>query len=240
MFRRYVFGHLKGNLSPGLQSALIAYWKLDINSNDASGNGHDGVDTNIAYTTGKINNAASFNGSTSVITVPDSDAFSFNSGSPDKPFSVSFWLGGGDYPAIYGVMSKGNNVSDLTNEWSLLIWSNWIYFYCFDKTNSGAQMNAYGPFGYSPNWRHCVLTYDGSGSYSGVNFYTNTTNHPLSNGTSGTYTGMKNTNRPLTIGMLGSSGLPFNNKLDEIAIFNRVITTTEIAELYNGGNGKTL
>lgn len=49
-----------------LGNGLSSYWPLDINSNDYVSN-HDGADTNITYSTGKFNNAANFNGTSSEI-----------------------------------------------------------------------------------------------------------------------------------------------------------------------------
>lgn len=49
--------------------AIKGLWRLNGNSNDASGNGNDGVDTAITYSqaNGRLNQGAGFNGSTSKI-----------------------------------------------------------------------------------------------------------------------------------------------------------------------------
>lgn len=49
--------------------AIKGYWKLNGNSNDYSGNGNNGTDTNITYSqsNGKLNQGAGFNGTSSII-----------------------------------------------------------------------------------------------------------------------------------------------------------------------------
>lgn len=234
MFRRYVFGKRK------FVAGLVAYWKLDGNSNDATGNGHNGTDTAITYIAGKIGSAASFNGSTSVITVPDSNNLSFNGGSPDNPFSISLW----DFysnAGIRGYLSKGP--ADLVGptEYELFINNNDIYFRLRDKVNVSNYISVFSNLSMAvPNtWNHIVVTYDGSGLNSGINIYANGVLLTKTNSNSGVYTGMANTTRPVTIGALFNGF--FNSKpMDEISIYNREITASDVSFLYNGGAGRTL
>lgn len=53
-----------------VSSGIQGYWRLDGNSNDASGNGNNGTDTDITYSqaNGRLNQGAGFNGSSSKIT----------------------------------------------------------------------------------------------------------------------------------------------------------------------------
>ena len=51
--------------------SLLAHYKLNGDVNDASGYGHDGTPTDVSWTTGKIGDCGSFNGSTSKIVVSD-------------------------------------------------------------------------------------------------------------------------------------------------------------------------
>lgn len=52
--------------------SLLGHWKL-VDVVDASGQGNDGEATAVSWVAGKIGNSASFNGSTSGITVPGAD-----------------------------------------------------------------------------------------------------------------------------------------------------------------------
>ena len=58
-------------------------------STDSSGNGYDGVDTDITYTSGKVGNAADFNGTSSYIKVAaNTDIADLFSGGG----SIAFWV----------------------------------------------------------------------------------------------------------------------------------------------------
>ena len=71
------FGQIKG------------YWRLNGNSNDASGNGNNGTDTNITYSqaNGVIGQGAGLNGTTSHIQLPTT---SFPTG--NLPVTLSGWF----------------------------------------------------------------------------------------------------------------------------------------------------
>jgi Concanavalin A-like lectin/glucanases superfamily len=64
------------------QAAVIGTWPLASDADDSSGNGHDGITQNVDFTGG----AATFNGSSSRITVPYSKALS--PGAADVTVSV--------------------------------------------------------------------------------------------------------------------------------------------------------
>ena len=65
----------------------VAYWPLNLNAKDVGGN-YDGTATDITYTNGKFNQAASFNGSSSYITLPNSVEVYKGTGK----FAISAWF----------------------------------------------------------------------------------------------------------------------------------------------------
>lgn len=68
--------------------AIAGYWRLNGNSNDASGNGYNGTDANVTYSTSKgiLNGSASFNGSSSTILIAS------NLGISNSPVTLSCWV----------------------------------------------------------------------------------------------------------------------------------------------------
>jgi hypothetical protein len=66
----------------------VAYWKLDGNSSDATGNGHNGTDTSVLYGAGLINQAAMYTHSPSSFTQIADDAALKPTGS----FTVNVWV----------------------------------------------------------------------------------------------------------------------------------------------------
>lgn len=67
--------------------AIIGYWRLNGNSNDSSGNGYNGTDTDITYIAGVKDSGASFNGSSSNIEITGTPFYFANA-----TFVVSTWV----------------------------------------------------------------------------------------------------------------------------------------------------
>ena len=66
----------------------VAVYKFEDNANDVGGN-HNGTASNISYTSdGKFNKAATFNGTSSVITLPSA----LSDGSTTDAGAISFWM----------------------------------------------------------------------------------------------------------------------------------------------------
>ena len=81
------------------------------------------------------------------------------------------------------------------------------------------------------NWYHVVATYDTS---AGQKLYVNG-NLVASGTTTGTVT--TNTGN-LYVGSYYSTGYKYSGRLDEFAIFDKVLTPTEVSYLYNSGTGR--
>jgi hypothetical protein len=73
-----------------LTNGIIAYWKLNGDSTDATGNGNNGTDTSVTYDAvdGKINQGALFNrASNSKVVIADSTALR-----PTNSFTANAWI----------------------------------------------------------------------------------------------------------------------------------------------------
>jgi len=88
-------------------------------------------------------------------------------------------------------------------------------------------------------WHHSVCTYDGSSMAAGLKVYIdgvlvalNITNDTLS-------TSILN-NDPVTFGQSTGGLLPYTGALDEFAMFDYELTASDVAQIYNNGNGKVL
>jgi hypothetical protein len=86
------------------------------------------------------------------------------------------------------------------------------------------------------NWRHIVVTYNGTSLASGVLLYVDGSvdGSPtvLSNNLNGTILNAVN----FYIAKNGNLGY-FTGKLDEVTVYDRVLTATEVAGRYNSGVG---
>ena len=68
-------------------NGLVGYWPFNGNANDASGNGNNGVVNGATLTsdrTGNANAAYNFNGSSSLIEIPDTNKFNLS-----RDFTIS-------------------------------------------------------------------------------------------------------------------------------------------------------
>lgn len=201
---------------------LIGYWKLDGNSTDPI-NGNNGTDTGIAYSgSGKLGGSAIFSG-TSSSKIIISSATTLNV--PSNKISVCAWV----YPTSnsgYQVITSKVNVITYTEGWELSNSSGLLR-----ATLRGATVDTSGSGSLPLNiWSFATFTYDGI--Y--LKLYLNSN---LQITVSGSAT--INSSQNLNIGVRGSTDSPFNGQIDNVMIFNRDLTQSEVTQIYNAGSGTT-
>ncbi len=197
-----------------LTTNLINYWKFDESSGNASDliGGVTLTNSNVTYVAGKINNGASFNGT--------SAQFSGTGGSSlSQPFSLQAWIKpiGGTY--IMAFRNAGNNQNyDINLDVGSHVQVGTYNGSGGDSITSSTTVSA-------SNWYHIVAVFNGASSALYVNnvAYTGTIN-ALTCGTQW-YFGAN-------AGASWYSGL-----IDECAVWTRALTATEVSQLYNGGAG---
>lgn len=203
---------------------LVAYYKLDGNSND-SVSSNNGTDTNITYNTsyGKINQGANFNGSSSKIAIADSSALTFT----DK-ITVCAW--------VYTGTTSGNHTA-VGKLGSLTTKEFWLAFNTgqasFLLSTDGSNQNG---FQQSSNTMSTNTWYLLTGTYDGTNvkLYINDSLIGTTPMTGNIYSGSSH----LNIGNIGDYNVDFwSGNIDEVGIWSRALSLTEISQLYNGGNG---
>ncbi len=213
-------------------NGLVGYWSFNGNANDVSGNGNNGTNNGATLTTdrnGNTNSAYSFNGTSSFINVPNSSSLQFNGG-----ITFSVWLNASNIPvgavnSTSYLMSKGADggtpyswISYLdTAEIALRMWNN-------NNLNNGAVVTN-SQFSITTNqWYNATFTFDGTNAKAYIN-------GQLKSTVPATYTTFSNI-YDLKFGRRHTSGLPyfFNGKLDDIGVWNRALTQTEITSLYTG------
>lgn len=199
---------------------LISYWKLDGNSNDVV-DSNNGTDTDITYSSGngKINNGAGFNESSSKIVLKSSTSVPTNC-------TIACWIKTSSLSNvasehIYGFVTSGNamfsfNVYAGTPRLQLVDSNN---NYCL--VNSGSALN-------NGNWHYLV----GIKSGSGIEFYVDGNSQGTS---SQTYNGNFNSN--IVAGYGNGGYIYYGGAIDEMGYWDRALSSTEVSQLYNSGNG---
>ncbi len=222
-----------------ISSSLLSYWKLD----ESSGNAADSVGTNtltnvnsVSYSSAVINNGGVFAKASSKVLQKSSAIL----GTAPRNFTVSLWVKlnsevqSGDNNQGYYLFSHQDSAGGGSRE---QIYINYDYnggsriLRAGVYTGSEHEVTKSGNLGTS-SWYHIVLT-----CVSGtLTLYVN----GVSQGTasisgSGTGSGASGTR----VGANSDDGTirPTDGTIDEVGIWTRGISSTEVSELYNGGAG---
>lgn len=211
-------------------SGLAAYWKMDSSSwSDSSGNGHSGTGNGgISTAVGKIGNGGNFDGIDDYIT-----ADSVNAALTGTGFSFGGWV----KPRIvkresplsfHSIAGENRNVIFLSLDGAQK-------FHYWDDTPpwGSNQINSVSTYA-TGTYYHVFVTIDGSNSgklyVNGAQEATFTTTvRPIAGG-------------KFSIGQEwdGTSATDlFDGVIDEVGIWSRALSSTEIATLYNSGIGLT-
>ena len=198
-------------------NGLVGYWPFSGNANDESGNGNNGTVNGANLTTdrfGNVNSAYNFNGLNNYISAVRNNL---------NQFSVSLWFNA-NLNQEYSPFVDANN-------------SNWEIYLIYLKptfTNWITAPSNYEEFISTTTvplsqWQHIVYTY----TSNNVNVYLNGvlissfSNVSLVNSNNGLYY--------FGASISGSSQF-YEGKLDDIGIWNRILTQDDITNLYNSAN----
>lgn len=215
-----------------LTDGLVSYWTLDDTLGDSTVTGNTLINNgSTPFATGKINNAADLNGSSQWLSKADNASLSITG-----DLSISAWINLDTDPSgnIYSIATKyrpaDSNASFLFsvgegNHLEMRISSD-----CSAATD---KFVSFSPATDGSTWYNVAVVYDAS--EGAVYFYVD-----------GSQQGDVQTSYPTSICdsaasfFIGAYGNPtqyYNGKIDEVGVWNRVLTSTEIADIYNGGEG---
>ncbi|MCX6803181.1 MAG: LamG domain-containing protein, partial [Candidatus Diapherotrites archaeon] len=195
------------------------------NISDYSGNANTGTATGLTYgTAGKIGTALTF-GSNKYISVPTNPLLNIR-----DALTISFWIYLTSSHSNNGVLMKCSTAANCSNDQGsytvILISSNTIML------RLNGQGNLYDTAATTTipqnTWTHVAFTYNKVNPKVYLNGVLNNT---------GNYTEQINdtTGTPLKVGYYYSTSYPFYGSMDELAIYNRALSATEIASIYKRG-----
>lgn len=215
-----------------LTDNLVAWYKLDSNSNDSVGT-MNGTDSSVSYANaGKIGNSATYSGSATSYT--DIGA----SFVPTTALSVAFWFYVNSATTRQGLCGRTDGVSQATSV-ELIQISNAGSAKIEGQLNFGSTAKVVFAAG-SPTisnniWYHAAMTW--SSASGNLTLYLNGSQIAQTNGVSGTLNNPSSTIHR-RFGQYGNyTGLPMNGRMDMIGYWTREITGTEVSQLYNSGTG---
>jgi hypothetical protein len=211
----------------------VGWWKFDesagTTATDSSTSGNNGTLTNgptWQTSGGQFSGAVQLDGTNDYVTMgdPANGSLDFGTGS----FTVSVWV----YPtASVGccdmAVFKGGSSSSVAGYDMELGTGAWMASISDGTTNY--TVNFCGSPPASSNWYHLALVVDRSSQYVKTYY-----NGAYQNQTSIASLGSLDATRSLTIGASNVPSNLFQGKIDDLRIYNRALSSTEIASLYAG------
>ena len=229
-----------------ITSNLISWWKFDDGSGttaiDSSGNGHSGTLTNgPTWTAGNIGGAISFDG------VDDVISFGVMSSTQGQSHMTwAFW--------VYATTFVGNNsffvgngnpnmatemawaVSNAPTSWHGTTRDIGMYVNSDLTNNDTACFTSSQPL-INAQWNHVVVVFDGTltGNENRLKFYVNGSALSLATeDCTGTIpTSTLKSSAAVTVGNSADNARAFNGVIDEVRIYSRSLSSTDVTELYN-------
>ncbi len=213
----------------------VAYWPLNLDVKDVGGH-YDGTATDITYTNGKFNQAASFNGSSSHIDVSNGLGTS-----GDRTRSVWIYISG--LPAassgdnIYYLGATGSNAyyeSLLVREIGGSYHIRW-----HDRYNTGSPVNDDILDSITTVttdvWYHVAIVRDGTTQKMYIN-------GSLDNSRTNTYSIVDNTAYPLSIGQWNGSSACcyYEGLMEQLRFYTSALSDSDILDIYNNSKPGSL
>jgi hypothetical protein len=206
---------------------LVEYFKMDETDTGLTATG-------TTLVPGKIGRGRSFNGTGDLVIFDNESSFDFEH---TQPFSFSVWLKDSGTTGYRNIFYKQNHPLSVPG----------YFFRIYDNVAELVLVRGSGNFLWvretvpisDGNWKHLVVTYDGSGTTAGVKFYVGgapvATNQVANFGSVST---ILNDAKPIMGGAKsGTTDLFFSGTIDELGIWNRALTAQEVKTLYNNGQG---
>ena len=205
-----------------MPSGLIAWWAAEENALDWVGTNHGVLQQSAGFGPGKVGQAFSLNGIGNYISIPDQPIWAFGT----NAFTIELWAN------FFGVASGLGTVflaSDsgpgATNKWIFWLNDNQLRLHV-----NGNQLDNLGAAPFAPvfgNWYHLAVTRSGNT----FQFYIN----GALVSTWGSAVTIPDANGPLTIGAAEGGGF-FNGLIDDVRIYNRALSASEVLGIYNSGS----
>lgn len=221
-----------GTFSPdtggSLPTDLQAYWDLDEASGDVTDSITSLVGTNsgTVSTTGKVGNARTFSGA-EYITVAQTTALD-----QKNNWSIALWAKPTNLSVIQTLVTKGTATASASHQYLLYINANANG----DVMFATATENVYTAGGVLTInvWNHIVVTCSGGNTYK---IYVNGVDQSLSGSISAITSAITDS---WVIGRHSAgTGRYFTGDVDELGLWDKTLSSTEVGDLYNSGSGNT-
>jgi hypothetical protein len=206
------------------QPSLVGWWPANGNADDSVSGNNGTLKNGVTYAPGEVGLAFSFNGQNQYVQIADSPAL--------EPQSVTLecWFDASDATSGGNLISKplGPGTYDSYQIW--LASGNLHGTIC--NANTAGPLLTYDFTPLPGVWHHVAYSFDSSAQSQTLYL----DGSVVASGTANLQIGYDS--HPVLIGVdfdHGSIVIPFDGRIDEVSIYNRALTGTEIAAIYNAG-----
>jgi hypothetical protein len=231
-----------------LGKGLIAYYGLEDNlgntyviDNTKRGYGTASANTSTLYSaSGKVGGCFNFRGGANNdnVTLSGLEAVAGQYIDYGKPFSISMWINITTWVIDGLLFGKGLSSSPAFDVRLLTTAGALPYYEVMAYKDAGNYISIRNSTDISAaGWRFLTITYSGGViSTTTMKVYLNAANESTLRSSSGTCDSFKNSNTYLAM-TPGETTQDFIGLMDQVCVWNRELTQTEITRLYNGGVG---
>ena len=211
---------------------IVSYWTLDGNANDSVGTNNGTLVNAPSYVTGVFGDALDFNGTTQYVSVPDDASLDFGTGN----FSVNFWVKMNPAAtAVEYLIGKDST----TAGWYLKVYrlaASYVYLW----THSGGTASykdarvTSGDYLYDGNWHMLTIVKAGAAATDLYIYVDGIDRTSATHAASGGNPNVDNSSTLRYGGSLdGSTSKYSDSTIDNVTIYNEVLTPSEILDFYN-------
>lgn len=211
-------------LAPVVPAGLVAWWRAENEAQDAVGANHGVLRNGATFASGKVSQAFSLDGVNDSIDIPDAPAL--------RPASLTLeaWVMFDPSTGIRHVFAKplGSGFLDSYGVW---LNSGILTAGVADNTGFGPLLTVeFSPV--SGRWYHLAYTFDDTSKQQALFIDGAQVASGIANKS------IAYDNQPVLLGRDTENGSPnyfLPGRIDESALYNRALTPTEVASLYNAG-----
>ena len=210
-------------------SGLVGWWKAEGDASDAIGGNFGALSNGVAFASGKVGQAFAFNGINSFVQVPDSPSLRLT-----NELTIEFWVKRQRLDNSDFILEKGGDWTHGTQNYGVALHVA-SFNYCLHFLFAGGWRGA-GSIG-DLNWHYCAITAR-NGDANPI-FYIDGAQQPIIYSQGAGAINLYPSALPLHIG----AQLDFNdygkNLIDELGIYNRALSASELQAIYlSGASGK--
>lgn len=226
-------------LSASLDQGLVGYWKFDevsgTTAGDSAGTNTGTLTNGPTWVAGKVNNGLNFDGVNDFI---DFGSPATLDNIPATGMTVSFWIYLNSIPNGSAMLAKTNNFG--VGGWRLIFTDSTYHprkIRFLASFDGAADIDVFSTTQAPLNqWTNMVLTWDSSGTATNVHMYFDGVEVSYDTRNNGLGNRVSDAAQYFNIAAQGNSPTSLPGIMDEVRVYNRVLTQAEVLAIYSSGD----